>query len=92
MAIPHLSSERFECAVLELLDGAFAASHLVRDVADAALREEAALDDPALIVGQLIEQLREQGLTIRIGGHCFQFDVIDQDLQLIPSALPVACQ
>jgi hypothetical protein len=51
MAISHLSSQCFEGAELELLHRAFAAPHLVRDFANAALGEEAAFDDPALIVG-----------------------------------------
>jgi hypothetical protein len=68
MAILHLSSQRLKSPELQLLDGAFAAPHLLGNFPNTSLLKEASLQDVSLIVRQTLQQLREQCLPLGASG------------------------
>jgi hypothetical protein len=75
-------------AKLQLLDGAFAASEVARNVADTSLLNKPAEDDTALVVWEQGYELREQGVAFRCIRVRCEFDISRWSLQLAIRALP----
>ncbi len=73
MATLHLRAQALQSAELELLDRAFGLAKLLSDFADAALVDEALVNDAALRFGKLADEAEEAGavldeLQVRLGG------------------------